>query len=355
MDDVEEKLRKLASLDTRRAEMLWRFYLSADAAERAEVDAMLDIVLFAETTKSYRDQILLDPPCTADCAGEYDLGSVFYPTKTYARFGLRERDWLEHVLIAGMSGAGKTNLVLQILNELRRHRKPFLVFDWKRNYRDLLERPDFAHLTVFTVGRSIQPFHFNPLLPPTGVSPGEWLMKLVDVIKHAYFVGDGVEYALRRAIDLVYETCKFHDGQPVETPTFQAVRNFVLQQRLQGRMALWRASALRVLESLCFRHGLGPVVNTPANDFDKLLANDIIIELDTLADADKVFLTEAIILWLYEFRKNNAAREQFQHATIIELKVSEAEYSRLEEFAEELGYNKVEVYITTLVARASRQ
>ena len=143
-------------------------------------------------------------------------------------------------------------------------------------------------------------------------------MKLVDVIKHAYFVGDGVEYVLRRAIDVVYETCKFHDGQPVETPTFQAVRNFVLQQRLQGRMALWRASALRVLESLCFRHGLGPVVNTPANDFDKLLANDIIIELDTLADADKVFLTEAIILWLYEFRKNNAAREQFHHATIIE-------------------------------------
>ena len=51
------------------------------------------------------------------------------------------------------------------------------------------------------------PSEFNPLLPPPGCEPGHWLMLLVDVIKHAYFVGEGVEYLLRSAIDAVYEQC----------------------------------------------------------------------------------------------------------------------------------------------------
>ena len=77
-------------------------------------------------------------------------------------------------------------------------------------------------------------------------------MKLIDVLKHAYFVGDGVEYLLRRAIDHVYTETGFHDGRPHHTPTFEAARHFIFKQRLQGRMALWKASTLRVLESVAF-------------------------------------------------------------------------------------------------------
>jgi hypothetical protein len=38
-------------------------------------------------------------------------------------------------------------------------------------------------------------------------------MRLVDVIKHAYFVGEGVEYLLRDAIDKVYEDCGLFGGE----------------------------------------------------------------------------------------------------------------------------------------------
>jgi hypothetical protein len=67
-------------------------------------------------------------------------------------------------------------------------------------------------MKVFTVGRDVIPFRFNPLLPPPGFPPGTWLMKLVDVLKHAYFVGEGVEYLLRDAIDRVYEECGLYGG-----------------------------------------------------------------------------------------------------------------------------------------------
>lgn len=82
---------------------------------------------------------------------------------------------------------------------------------------------------------------------------------------------------------------------------------------------IWKASAMRVLEALCFRHGLGPVVNTDVEwQHDELLSSSLVLELDALSDSDKVFLTEAIILWLYEYRRSEGKRETFKHALVIE-------------------------------------
>jgi len=37
-----------------------------------------------------------------------------------------------------------------------------------------------------------------------------------------------------------------------------------------------------------------------------------------LSDSDKVFITEVLILWLYELRKQEKKRESFKHAVVIE-------------------------------------
>lgn len=318
--ETEEKLRKLAAIDKSAAERNWQFYLSGEGDDRELADDLIDVHLFQKLGKDYREQVFLKPPTPDVCSGIYSLGQVLYPAmKSHCRFGLRENEWIKHMLITGMTGAGKTNLSFQILKELHRHQKPFLVFDWKRNYRDLRQFPQFDQLQVYTVASSVSPFHFNPLLPPPACAPGHWLMKLVDVIKHAYFVGDGVEYLLRKGIDQVYEQCGLLDCELKTTPTFFLVRDYVSRQRLQGRMSLWKASTMRVLESLCFRHGLGPVVNMRDQlDHHKLLSSDVILELDALSDVDKIFLIETLILWLYEFRKGDGKRETFKHALIIE-------------------------------------
>lgn len=59
---------------------------------------------------------------------------------------MREKEWTRHMLITGMTGVGKTNLSFHLLRELKRHGKPFLVFDWKKNYRDLLQLNEFKKL-----------------------------------------------------------------------------------------------------------------------------------------------------------------------------------------------------------------
>jgi|GEM_PF-4189267 len=150
--DVEEKLRRLAPLDPAGADRAWRLFLSGVGNECGEAEDLLDLLLFQAARKDYRRAAFLDPPTPARCDGEYRLGVVTYPPGTpYALFGLRCREWTSHVLIVGMTGAGKTTLAAHALRELRRHRRPFLVFDWTRNYRDLRQLPEFRDLTVLTV------------------------------------------------------------------------------------------------------------------------------------------------------------------------------------------------------------
>ena len=51
---------------------------------------------------------------------------------------------------------------------------------------------------------------------------------------------------------------------------------------------------------------------------DELLNRNVVLELDALSDVDKKFFSEILLLWIYEYRKNEAKREKFKHAIIIE-------------------------------------
>lgn len=118
--ETEEKLRKLAPIGTKKADLSWLFYLSGEGKERQSADELIDILLFQKIQKDYREKIFLDPQSASDCSGDYFLGMVVYPPgKYYCPFGLRENEWIKHVLITGMTGAGKTNLSFQILKELK--------------------------------------------------------------------------------------------------------------------------------------------------------------------------------------------------------------------------------------------
>lgn len=168
------------------------------------------------------------------------------------------------------------------------------------------------------LGSTISPFYFNPLIPPQGVDIKLWLGRLIDVINHAYFAGHGVEFFLRKAIDELYKSFGIYEGKNVY-PTFRDVERLLKKEYVKGREMLWMASVKRILASLSFPGLLGDVVNVRKQvSIHRLLTNNVILEMDQLATSDKVFFIEALLLWIYEYRKNQGKREKFKHAILIE-------------------------------------
>ena len=115
---------------------------------------------------------------------------------------------------------------------------------------NLLElQPD---LRVYTIGRDIAPFRFNPLIPPPGCEPNVWIKLVVDVIASAYLGGEGVISLLVAGLDHLYRDAGVFDGSPTRWPTVEDLLAWLRTVKLRGRAAMWQASAERILLAMTY-------------------------------------------------------------------------------------------------------
>ena len=319
IERARQLCRQLKPFIGTKADELFQAFLAEDEHGQAQVQQYLELLQTKHLLQTLDDASHpLIPPSQELAKGEYEIAPIIYGNKHMGILGLREDEWIQHVGIFGRTGAGKTNLGFLILEQLVKKGKPVLIFDWKRNYRDLLDKPLFKDVEVYTIGRNISPFTFNPLIPPPGTNPKTWLKKLNEVIAHAYLLGNGVLYLLQQTLDQVYEEAGVYDGTVQKWPTIQDVLVKAQQLNARGREAGWLSSTLRALASLCFGD-MGELVNRqhtsrPADLLDKT----VILELDALTQQDKVFFIEALLLWIHHWRMQESDREKLKHAILIE-------------------------------------
>ena len=326
IDPIRQKVRdvckKLRPVIGEKSDKLWQLYCFSDDKQRKELGVYLELLVAKYIKEDLtHEKIILVPPSKDNAYGEYYLGDVEYENKAMYPFGLRENEWGQHVLIAGRSGSGKTNCGFWVIKNLisPEHNKKLILFDWKRNYRDLLAVPGFENIKVYTVGRKdVSPLRFNPLIPPRNVSPHVWLKLLIEVISHAYFLGDGVAYILQQAIDSAYRLYGIYAGKTDNYPTFRDILRWLKTYNPKGREINWLSSTIRAAASLCFGE-MDEVVNINNNiGIEGLLEEQAILELDSLVVSDRIFIIETLLLWLYQYRLSSETRENFSHAIIIE-------------------------------------
>ena len=288
--DLFSKLRPLLGS---KADALQIAYAAGDAQTKKHIETLLTVV-------ACKVGFGIKPPAGKVAQGKYTIGQVVVSGVSTHPIGLDDAD-LFHVGVFGQTGRGKTNAVLVLLQQLSERGVPFLVFDWKRTgYRDIAD-----DVQVFTVGRDISPFYFNPLIPPPGVAYTIWYKQFIQCLSHAYFLGHGCEMILQDVL------------HPKRTPTLRHLLKKLQAYPAKWRKLYWLQSTERAIKALCYG-GIDKVFNSTHNTpLDQILNQNVIFELDALSDSEAKFFVEILLSAIYIYRKEKR-HTGLKHACVIE-------------------------------------
>lgn len=317
---VQELCRKLKPVLGQRVDGLWLAYLAdSDPGGRGDIEQTLELLAAKHLGQDYQPDRAPFPPPPASFAarGDVPIGAVAYADRALYPFRLQSDRLKEHLLIAGRSGSGKTNLTFVLLEGLMSSGIHVLALDWKRGYRDLLGV--HADLRVYTIGRDVSPFRFNPLIPPPGCEPHVWVKLAADAMARAYLGGEGVISLFVAGLDKLYAECGVFTGRPTRWPTVRDLLEWLRATKLKGRAALWQASAERILLAMTYGE-FGAVVDTQDNRHVRdLLDHNIVLEMDGLSSSsDRVLFSEALTLYLYRTRLAEGPRAQLTNVIVLE-------------------------------------
>ena len=254
----------------------------------------------------FQDKILLSLPPKHTAGGEIHLGTIVYEEEKYP-FGISRGELLQHLGIFGRSGAGKSNVVFHILDQLTKKNIPWLFFDWKRTARHV----SIGTAKIYTPGRSLSPFLFNPFLPPPGLEKNTYVNHLIDIISDAYTLGDGARSMLRKAITSCYE-------QDKDSPTLTEVLRELEKLSAKGRGAGWKMSATRALESIQFSEVTAETGVSQEEIVRTLVDQNTIIELNGLDQGSKKLLVPLLALWIFYLKLASRQREKLQLVLVLE-------------------------------------
>ncbi len=296
-------------------------YLAGDEKTRSLLMDLVDAVKAAMLSiMPEKDMVVFEPPPKeVACNGKLHFGDVVYGGVKLYPFKLDPEVFLHHVGIFGSTGYGKTNLVQHLLVELAKLDIPVVVFDFsKRNYRDLMRLDELRDkLRVYTVGRNVVPFYFNPVKPPENVPFSQWSKEFAEIFDHAYWMMGGGRYIVLRALD---ELESMAEGREIKLKDIRAWIYANEAEFASARERNWAATAKRALDSLCFRE-IGEAFNpktsyNPAELFFQ--PNITVLELDALSSNDRTFFIEIILQWLRDWLLVNGKKEKLNGIMVVE-------------------------------------
>ena len=261
-----------------------------------------------QTLGDFHNKILLSLPPENKTKGSINLGTILYDKEKYP-FGISNTELLQNTGIFGRSGSGKTNLAFHIIKQLDCHKIPYLFFDNKRTLRHLI--PGLRNkVNVYTPGRSLSKFSFNPFINPPGLEANVYVNQLVDVLASAFTLGDGSRSVLQKAIFACYSQ---GNHSPLVKDVIEEVEKIESKERVRG----WKISALRALETLSFSN----ITSSKASQEEltqKLIGGNTIIELDGLGDGARKFLIPIIYQWIFQVKLCSTIREKLTMGVFID-------------------------------------
>ena len=286
-------------------------WLKTHALADPDLKALIDKQIIStayQTLGDFHNKILLSLPPEKKAKGSINLGTILYDKEKWD-CGISKNEFLQNMGIFGRSGSGKTNLSFHIIKQLDSNKIPYLFFDNKRTLRHLI--PELRNkVNVYTPGRSLSKFSFNPFVTPPGLESPVYINQLVDVLASAFTLGDGSRSILQKAIFACYEQ---GNHSPLVKDIIAEVEKIESKERVRG----WKISALRALETLSFS-SITTNKTSQKELTQKLIEGNTVIELDGLGDGARKFLIPILYQWIFQVKLCSAAREKLTMAVFID-------------------------------------
>jgi len=315
---LPELFKRVKPLFGKLIDLLWIEYQTADPKRKTEIEELLTLltVKYIGVTVGEQRVLLEPPPKYLVGRGDYYVGNVIYPSIKAYPFMIGRDELLRHMFILGPTGTGKSTLILNFLQHFLRDGRPFMVFDFKRNYRCLLKAEHAERLIVFTVGRATAPLRLNAMKAPPGVSFEEWVEALADVISAAYILMQGARNVLKEAF---LQACREKKERVTLSDAYRILDMWLRTCRSGSRKYGWIESSARSVEELV-KGGFGSSLNVQEGlAVEELLSWPVVFELEGLGvDQKRFFCLFCLQAVLLVRKKQELERERFRHCLVFD-------------------------------------
>ncbi len=279
-------------------------------------------------------------PRTVNDQSAINLGSVVLRAQVIDQpYAIHRDDLTRHVFIAGVTGAGKTNTIFQLIQKTVQKDTPFLVIEpAKTEYRALLNDPGLAQrLQVFTLGdERVSPFRLNPFEVLPGVPVGVHLDLLRSVFSVSFGMWTPLPQVLEQCLYAIYADRGWditrdsnHRLDPasdrsIAFPTLSdlavKVEEVTASLGYEERIASDVRAALLTRINGLRTGGKGRMLDVRRSlPMSTLLERPTVLELEGMGDDDdKAFMMGLLLIRLVEYRRVAGQTQGLQHLLIIE-------------------------------------
>ncbi len=239
-------------------------------------------------------------PELKDVSNGIKVGDIIVDGADFADFRISKSDLNRNLLVTASVGHGKTSLIYNILSRLKNEGITFMVFDLKRDYRQLM----FEENTLYLDKNNLR---INPLLPPKGISKKEWAVHFADAFAHSFSLLIGSRDFL---LDSLLEFYK--NLNELETPTLSTFLRYL--DGMKVRNDYLRVVKGRLRATLSATDIFNCKKGVSFADIDNM---NVIISAENLGTAEQGFLFSFILSYLFYLNINDIQKRNKLYKMIV--------------------------------------